>query len=60
MMEDSTAIGLAMVGCAYFGFFMVLGLLAIVGIAVQIVIELIKEVVNKVKKAGNDDNTRNY
>lgn len=54
-MEDSTVIGLAMIGCAYFGFFIVLGLLAIVGIAVQIVAELIKEVINKLKKAGNND-----
>lgn len=48
-MEDSTAIGLAMVGCAYFSFFIGLSLIAIVAFTINLVIELIKEAIKKQK-----------
>lgn len=54
-MEDSTAIGLAMVGCAYFGFLVGLGLIGIIAVIINLVIESIKEVINKRKGTCNND-----
>ena len=54
-MTDSTAIGFAMIGCAYFSFIIGLGLIAIVAVTINMVIELIKEAINKRKEASNND-----
>jgi hypothetical protein len=58
-MEDSTAIGLAMVGCAYFSFFIGLSLIAIIAFTINLIIELIKEAINKRKQVNNDRQTDN-
>ena len=54
-MTDSTAIGFAMIGCAYFTFIIGLGLIAIVAFTINLAIELIKEAINKRKETGNND-----
>ena len=57
-MEDSTAIGLAMVGCAYFGFFIGLGLIGIIAVIINLIIETIKEAINKRKDTNRNDRIR--
>ena len=54
-MEDSTAIGLAMVGCAYFGFFVGLGLIGVIAVIINLVIESIKEAINNRKDSSHND-----
>ena len=57
-MSDSTAIGLAMVGCAYFGFFIGLGLIGIIAVIINLIIESIKEVINRRKDLSSNDRVR--
>ena len=54
-MTDSTAIGFAMIGCAYFSFIIGLGLIAIVAVTINIVIESIKEAINNRKDSSHND-----
>ena len=53
-MSDSTAIGFAMVGCAYFGFIMVLGIIAMIAFGIRLIFELIKEAINKSKESEQE------
>lgn len=54
-MEDSTAIGLAMIGCALFSFFIGFGLVGIIALIINLVIESIKEVINSRKDSNRND-----
>ena len=57
-MEDSTAIGLAMIGCALFSFFIGFGLVGIIALIINLVIESIKEAINNRKGYKRNDRIR--
>jgi tetrahydromethanopterin S-methyltransferase subunit B len=54
-MTDSTAIGLAMIGCAFFSFFIGLGLVGMIALIINLVIESIKEAIKNRKDSNNND-----
>lgn len=53
-MEDSTAIGLAMIGCALFSFFIGFGLVGIIALIINLVIESIKEAIKNRKDSNHN------
>ena len=57
-MEDSTAIGLAMIGCALFSFFIGFGLVGIIAVIINLVIESIKEAIKSRKDFIHNDRIR--